>query len=195
MEELDNREKGRFYWMIHGFIFKWFGEKGERKMRKSVIRLGTAFGFVVMAGLLYIQRKEADENGRKLEKFKRYYQVLNKWIKNDNKQITNEMLIKNMGYSTIAIYGNGEIGSRLIETLINTSIEIKCVIEKKANDIQMENESGIKVVGIDDISEYSQVDVIIVTPVFDYENIASELSKTGCRAEIISIEDLVFTNL
>lgn len=161
-------------------------------MRKLFLYLGTAVGFAAMLGMLYVERKEADENGIKLRKYQKYYQVLNKWVSNNHKKITNEELLKNMGFSSVAIYGNGEIGSRLVESLKDSPIEVKCIIEKKANDIQLGLEGEISIVGINDTDVYSNVDAIIVTPMFDFDNIVKELSNKGIGAKIVSIEDVVF---
>lgn len=77
-----------------------------------------------------ILKKEAGINGRKHLKFAKYYQVFDKWIANINQNISCETLLKDMGIKKIAIYGNGEVGCRLAESLKDTSIEIKCIIEK-----------------------------------------------------------------
>lgn len=161
-------------------------------MKKVFLWLGVAVSFLAMAAVIYVEKKEADENGRRFEKFKKYYQVLNKWVANDNKKVNNEMILNKMGFHNIAIYGNGEICSRLVESLENTSVHVDCIIEKKANNIQMNNDNGIKVVGINNVSAYSNADVIVVTPMFDYDTIVTELLEAGSDVKIMSVEDLVF---
>ena len=47
--------------------------------------------------------------------------------------------------------------------------------------------------GRNETSEYSHVDAIIVTPRFDYEKIERELLEKNIEPEIISIEDLLFS--
>lgn len=164
-------------------------------MKKRWIGLGLGIaGIAVMGGIAYIEKKEAEENGRKYNKFKKYYQVLNKWAANTNKNITNAELLENMGFHKIAIYGNGEIGNRLAESLADTAVEVVCIIEKNANDIEMEAENGIRIVSVSDVSAYREVDAVIVTPMFDYDNIAELLYSAGTTAEILSVEDLVFSS-
>lgn len=63
---------------------------------------------------------------------------------------------------------------------------------KKADDFSIGLNKGIKVVGVKEVAAYSQVDAIIITPIFDYEAIEKELLELKVSARIISIEDVVF---
>ena len=149
--------------------------------------------YVVMACWLYIVKREADDNGRKRRKFVKYYYVFNKWVSNVNQGVNNEMLLKDRGVQTVAVYGNGEVGCRFVESLKGTSIKVECIIEKRADEIPMGENNGIKIVGRNETSEYSHVDAIIVTPMYYYEKIERELLEKNIEPEIISIEDLLFS--
>lgn len=164
-------------------------------MKKILLGIGGVISFVAMAKLIYATRKEAEENGKKCRKYIDYYQIFNKWVANNNQKLTNEFFLKSMNLKTVAVYGKGEIGTRLIESLEGTSIYIQCIIEKKANGIVTDAASGIKTVGLDDLECYSDVDAIIVTPMFDFENIKKEIIEKGFKSKIISIEDLIFYDM
>ena len=71
------------------------------------------------------------------------------------------------------IYGNGYIGKRLQQALIQTDIEVAAVMDKAA----LPNEDGL-VIGLD--SKMPDVDCIVITPVYYYDEISGMLrKKTG----------------
>ena len=165
-------------------------------MRKRILgSIAIICSYAAIAWWLYIERREADNNGRKRDKFIKYYHVFNKWVSNINQGISNEVLLKDMGIQTVAVYGNGEVGCRFVESLKGTSIKVECIIEKRADEIPMGENDGIKIVGTNETSQYSQVDAIIVTPMFDYEKIENELLDKNIEPEVISIEDLLFREM
>lgn len=87
-------------------------------------------------------------------------------------------------YKRIAIYGMGELGNRLYEELENSSVEIVYVIDQEASSIFVEAEAKEP----DEVLE--EVDVIIVTAVFDFDKISEELgSKISCP--VISLEEVI----
>jgi hypothetical protein len=113
-----------------------------------------------------------------------YYTMLIQLLKNIN--IISEFLdFYNM--RKIAIYGYGEIGKRVIDIIASANkYSIECVIDKKSKD-----ENGV--IGIELLNEYAP-DVVIVTPVYDYQSIKSELlsvtSNDTLRVE--SLKDIVY---
>ena len=84
-----------------------------------------------------------------------------------------EQYFHNQGYKRIMIYGNGYIGKRLQQALIQTDIEVAAVMDKAA----LPNEDGL-VIGLD--SKMPDVDCIVITPVYYYDEISGMLrKKTG----------------
>lgn len=117
------------------------------------------------------------------DKFGAYYDVLNKWMKLKENNQTIEDRLKEMGIKTIAIYGMGDLGHHLIKDLENSDIEVKYAIDRSFLAI-----SEIDVYEPD--ADMPLVDAIVITPVFDYENICKKLqTKMDCK--LLSIGDLV----
>lgn len=131
-----------------------------------------------------IQRKKIKENRKKVYKFKYYYEVWDAWLALRNKKKSLYSYFEKREYQTIAIYGLGEMGKRLCEELKDTSISVKYAIDKRANDIYYSFDI------VDPEAELEKVDVIVVTAVFDFDNIYEVLSqKTDCP--IVSLADIV----
>ncbi|WP_167956021.1 hypothetical protein [Anaerosporobacter faecicola] len=156
-------------------------------MKKGIYGiLGIALGSIttLVINKKLITKSNIDER-KKVDKFRGYYALLNQWLinKNNSKEIS-EYFIKNQ-YKNIAIYGLGELGNRLINELENTEINISYGIDKE--DIFDSN--AIKIYSID--NELPEVDVIVVTATFAFNEIYNDLvSKVNCP--IISLDDIIF---
>lgn len=154
------------------------------KIVKSIglVSLGFSAGVgtvIKMKGNVTKQKEE------KVDKFKKYYETLLQWvqIKQDGKNL--EQYFINNGYSTIAIYGMGEMGTRLYNELKDTSITVKYAIDKNAEGTYSE----LNVVTTED--ELESVDAVIVSAIFAFDDIEEELSKM-IDCPIISLQDVVF---
>lgn len=160
-------------------------------MKKTVLLiteslLGFLAGFY--AGIWRIARKA--DNGLKLyeknqQRSESYIDLMNIWIKklHDGKSLAT--LCKTKNYKKIAIYGMNFVGERLLEELVADQVIVSYGIDRASHTIK----SNVKVVTPD--ADLEQVDAIIVTPVFYYEDIKNELqSKTDCA--ILSLEHMVY---
>lgn len=145
--------------------------------------LGAAAG---AAGNNVLSQKKIDQKTEKVDKFKGYYNMLNQWLllKQEGKSL--EKYFTDNGYKSIAIYGMGEMGNRLYDELKNsTAVEIKYAIDKNAAGTYSE----LDVIDVDD--EMDEVDAVVVSAIFAFDEIEEELSaKTDCP--IISLEDVVY---
>lgn len=157
-------------------------------MKKGLVALiggsiGTAIGATVVGKF---NKDVIEDKDKKIDKFKSYYNMLNQWLilKQEGKSI--EKYFIDNGYKTIAVYGMGEMGNRLYDELKNsTVVEIKYAIDKNAAGTYSE----LDVIDVDD--EMNEVDAIIVSAIFAFDEIEEELrEKINCP--IISLEDVVY---
>lgn len=161
--------------------------KEGKNMKKGIIAVLSA-GIGIVAGIMgqgFLKNKIISEKTSKVDKFKNYYTMLNQWLllKQEGKSLDKYFLDHNIG--TIAIYGMGEMGNRLYDELKNTSIEIKYAIDNNADNTYSE----LEVVKPGD--NLRDVDAIIVTSIFAFEEIEKELSRKN-NMNIISLEDVVY---
>lgn len=157
-------------------------------MKGKVISLiiGIIAGICIGVALLYkMQLKALEKLNAKTDKFKQYYNTLNQWLNNKDTGKSSEDFFKRNNYKTVAIYGMGEIGNRLYNELKNSDIKIKYVIDQSIDYLNQE----IPVVSPEDRLE--EVDVIVITPTFAYEEIKSRLSKK-VNCPIISINEVLY---
>ena len=117
------------------------------------------------------------------EKFVLYFKILNRWmyLKNCNIPFAESALLKD---KSVAIYGLGELGKRLIEQFELEDRKVEYAIDKQAKLL------------FADFDLYTleenlpNVDVVVVTAVADFEEIKSELSGR-INTTIVSLEEIV----
>ncbi len=122
--------------------------------------------------------------GSQIRKFEKFYWTLVNWleIKQDGYNLA-EWFYKR-GYKTVAIYGAKELGERLYEELYDTDIKVLYFIDR---DIKMLN-NGVKVYMPTDNIE--KTDVLVVTAIYYYIDIADEMSKR-VNCPIVSLETII----
>ncbi len=155
-----------------------------RNRRKGFIS-GLAYGIFGAAVVAkYLNRLMVKQYQEK-DRFCGYYMLLDDWLTIREQGVTLDNFFKNYNYETIAIYGLGRLGSRLYCELRDTDVLVKYGIDQRASEISQD----IEVKTIDE--ELEQVDVIVVTPIFDFANIKESLEKR-INCPIISLEDVIY---
>lgn len=132
-----------------------------------------------------VQGKTINQKAEKVDKFKGYYNMLNQWLvlKQEGKSL--EKYFTDNGFKTVAIYGMGEMGNRLYDELKGTSVTVKYAVDKNAASTYSE----LDVIDPDD--EYEEVDAIIVSAIFAFDEIEEMLSDK-VDFPIVSLEDVVY---
>lgn len=159
-------------------------------LRNEEINVYAIIGFIIGLALCFFVSKKINnkimlEKNEKLQKFVGYFELMNIWLElmESNKSVSSYFMSN--GYKKIGIYGAGKLGAHLYEQIKNCDIELAYFIDR--NIIPFGN--NIKVLSMDD--DFEDVDVIVVTPVFDYINIRKKL-KDKCEYKIVSVEDVLY---
>lgn len=155
-------------------------KKGFLALAGAVV--GAAAGAVAVNKL---QGVAVDANEARVDKFKGYYHMLNQWVvlKQEGKSLEKYFVDNN--YKTIAIYGMGEMGKRLYDELKDTSVQVKYIVDQDAAGTYSELQV------IDKEEELEEVDVIVVTAIFAFDEIEGELNEK-VDFPIVSLEDVVY---
>lgn len=120
----------------------------------------------------------------KADKFYSSFLLLIEWLKLYKNGIRTDSYLKWMGYSSIAIYGNGVVGKLLLNELKETDIRVRYIIDIKAEEMSGE----IPIISLEE--NFPKVDAIIITIINEFDTIKDILSKK-CDYDIIPIEDVV----
>ncbi len=117
-------------------------------------------------------------------RYKSYWKILNRWLSLKEKNVKLADYIIKRGFLNIAIYGIGMLGKHLLKELSDSEIYIAYGIDQGG---QLKN-SILPIYTIDDHLE--NVDAIIVTVCYEYENIKRTL-KRKLNCEILSLEEVL----
>lgn len=155
-------------------------------MKKKTIGMSLMSGIAIgiMVSIIFINKK-LEQKVKKINKFRDYYNMLNRWIMLRQEGKTLEEYFIDSSYKTIAIYGMGEMGNRLYDELKDSKIEVKYAVDENAESIY----SDIKVISKEE--EYVDVDVMVVTAIFAFDDIKEKL-KNKVKFPIISLDDVVY---
>lgn len=127
--------------------------------------------------------KELEQQKKIANKHFKIMMAMNSWIHTlqDGKHI--EQYFKKSCVNNIAIYGWGYLGKSMAYELQKTDISVKYVIDQNKYNF-------------DDINLYDwndswpEVDMIVVTPFYEYQNIRKKI-KDKIKCKIISIEEVI----
>ena len=151
-------------------------------MKLMEVRNYGAFLMIGVCITCFLGKRKRDKTGAD-NKYWQYYDVLNRWMKQRERGISIEDNLRQRGIGEIAIYGMSDIGKHLQEELAGTDIVIKYVVDRSLyamSDLDIYEPE----------SDLPKVDAVIVTPVFDYENIRKSLAaRMDCQ--ILSISDVI----
>lgn len=158
------------------------------KSKRSVFLYVVGMAACVITTFLMARRYYArllKSKEKRINKFVGYFNLFDQWfsLKEEGKSIDDILIGK--GYKNIAIYGMGVMGNHLYNELKNGKVSVEYCIDRNYSKILSE----IDVVDISEDLDY--VDAIVVTPVFEYEEIKSKLSAM-IDYDIISLNDLLF---
>lgn len=143
------------------------------------------FGAVIGGGIsFFVSSNKQSKPYFKTLKFKKYYILLVEWMKFKNKGYKVADYLNKYDFTSIAIYGMGNVGNLLCEELKDEKIKIKYVVDKYYSNCF----SKFDVIEVG--KGLVEVDAVIVTVPFVFDKVKKELSHY-LKCPIISIEDVV----
>lgn len=120
-----------------------------------------------------------------------YIKLINlydKWFKNFESNYPIDSYIKTFRCNHIAVYGAGTMGRHFIYWMLNVNTQIEIIIDKnKKGEID-----EIPIIDLDEaLRKKDKFDIIIVTPMFQTEDIIADLQKLFI-CPIISLEAVIY---
>lgn len=96
---------------------------------------------------------------------------------------------KRRKYGSVAIYGAGDLGRLLSIALRKTDINVEYFIDQSAEANRCKN--GINVYLPEELKQLKMADVVVVTPIFYYKEIAHTLLKVRMDIPIVSLDSIL----
>ena len=165
--------------------------KGEIFMKKTIFSVlstlvGVGIGMISGAAIEKNNSHKEEKKWKQLaDKHLALMQLFNQWMvtKQEGKSIVDYFHKESI--KSIAIYGMSYVGERLYDELKDSDIEVKYAIDKNADGIY----SDVEIVTPQE--ELKEVDAIVVTPVFYFDEIVEALEKKT-ESEVLSLEDILY---
>lgn len=159
-----------------------------KKILVGLLKVGTLLGMI--GGIFYVNKKTIKRVRQMYEQQKSYYSVAQRWLinKNDGKNISSYFQKK--GIKTIAIYGMSSIGEIFYDEIKNKGVRVAYFIDKNAEELHC-GLDDLPIVELGEIKEQEEVDAIIITPIFYFDEIVEDLESEGIDVEKLSLEDIV----
>lgn len=129
-------------------------------------------------------KKILEDSDKRINKFVEYFNIYDDWLELRDRKKTLIMYFERNNIQKIAIYGMGKTAMHFIEELQEGSIDIAYAIDKKVIDTTYPfcvNKLN---------SELPEVDVIVVTAVFEFSKIKEEIEKV-VPYKVISLETVI----
>lgn len=119
------------------------------------------------------------------DKFEVYFNLLHKWLlkKEMNRSFADYLL--SFKYHRVAVYGAGVLCKHFITELMDSDVKVAYVIDRSDN---VSVNGNIPVIKIGEISD--EVDAIVVTVTYQFDEICEELNKYT-NAKVISLEQVI----
>lgn len=121
---------------------------------------------------------------RKVQQYKCYWKTLDRWMTVREKGGKALDYLKTKGYKTVAIYGLGMLGNHLLDEFKGEELCLLYGIDGKGDSIHM----TFPIYTLD--QDLPRVDAIIVTVVYEYDDIYQKLSKK-VDCDIYSLDELL----
>jgi len=156
-------------------------------MKKAIISLLSAtVGAAVGAGVVKIMKTDENTKIKNLADNRlALFLLMNQWVKAKQEGKNLAFYFEQNGYKRIAIYGMSFAGQTLISELKGTDIEVVYGIDRNVESVY----EGIDIVSMEETLQ--EVDVVIVTAIYFFDEIQEELSKK-IDCPIISLEDIMY---
>lgn len=126
-----------------------------------------------------------EESKKQLKKYENYFNLLHHWLLKKEMGRSFADYLKAQGYNQIAVYGMGILGKHLISELQDSDVKIVFAVD---NQKEARANADIPIIKSGQIEE--NVDVIVVTVTYQYEEISRQLQEQT-RAKVISLEQIV----
>lgn len=156
--------------------------------------LGIIGGVLAGSACVFGYKKQKEQIGKDRQlcnRYKSYYFLTNQWLRNKQQEKDVSMFFKDRQYKKIAVYGCGSIGELFYQDIKEVNdIDVVCFIDgERIEDTY--GDKNIKILHPENI-DFFNIDVIVVTPICEFDEIKKKLVQAGCTVPVLSLEEIVF---
>lgn len=116
--------------------------------------------------------------------------MLKKWLENRNAGKTFVDYFHEYGYQTLAVYDAGDLGRLLYEEIRDSDLAVRYFVDRNAEGLR--NIDGIPVILPSQIQKMEEVDVLVISPIVDYDAVCRLLAEEMPKIRTLSLREAVF---
>lgn len=164
-------------------------------MKKTLMVLKNLLAACTITGMAYIINGKSKKLKKQKElerRYRKYYILENKWLYDEKLNKIHEKWLKDNKIANVAVYGLGTMGELFISEMEKVADVGLSYIVDKDERLQNMGYNDYKVIGIDEMGDMQKVDAVIVTPVYDFDDIKKELEQIVDGTNIVSLEEIIF---
>ncbi|WP_144351384.1 nucleoside-diphosphate sugar epimerase/dehydratase [Sporomusa termitida] len=124
------------------------------------------------------------------DKYFESFVTLKRWMENRNAGKNLASYFVDHHYKTVGIYGAGDLGSLLYAELKGSNIKVKYFVDRNSEGLLQV--AGVPVIALNDIPKHAHIDVLIVTPIGNFDEICRDLIQIVPELSVISLKDAVY---
>ena len=136
-----------------------------------------------------MKKKEKELSGH-LMRTQKKFDLLHQWMRLKQRGISLTEFFDDQHYTSVAIYGGGDLGILLHEELSRKQGLVKCILDKNAKKIQLQG-IDIPVCHPTDCEVYP-VDVVMVTPVLVTDEIEDMIQERFPGQLVLELEEVLY---
>ena len=148
-----------------------------------LVIIGVCIGGYLMA---HKYCKMLNESEKELDKQKYWVRLYDIWMLLKQSSVSIEEYLLNQNITNIAIYGASFLGIRLYYELKNSKVRVKYLLDKNPaiyrKDIEVKNPKA---------NSYEDVDIVIVTALYTYDEIKVLLMEKGCK-QVKAFDEILY---
>ena len=145
---------------------------------------GILLGAVILTFfLLMVSYRIINLKNMRINKFSLYFELFDSWLCLKENNIAVEKYFVQNDIHNIAIYGAGKVARHLIAELKNSSINIAYLVDNNVKELL-----NFPIYSL--AEQLPNVDCIVITATFDYENIKKKINRIT-DTDVILIDDIL----
>ncbi len=116
--------------------------------------------------------------------------MMKRWLENKNNGKTFAEFFHKYGCKSVIIIDAGEIGRILYKEIKDSDIKVVCFFDRNAEGMRLVENTPVYSFG--SINNIPKVDMIIVSPVYSYDDVNRMLIRVNSSIRSMSMKDAVY---
>ncbi|MCM1154132.1 MAG: hypothetical protein NC489_15090 [Ruminococcus flavefaciens] len=155
---------------------------------KCMVRGVTIWIIGIVSGIVFMIYRCGyilENSQKRTDKFISYFNLLDRWMTCKEQEHPFTRFFDENDIKSVAIYGLGKIGRHLKYELEKAGITISYVIDEEAYVIDRKEEYyNLR-------DNLPIVDIVVVTPIYEYEEIRKKILNNNNKLKVVSIEKII----